>query len=39
MMKTTKIALIRLGSARALTQLEVDGPFAEIGLGRSKTPI
>jgi len=38
-MKTSKIALVRIGSARALTQLELVGPFAEIGLGRSKTPV
>lgn len=38
-MKTTTIALIRIGSAKALTQLQPDGPFAEIGLGRSKTPV
>ena len=30
-MKTTRIALVRLGSARALTQLEPEGRFAEIG--------
>jgi hypothetical protein len=38
-MKTLAIALIRLGSARALTQLEPDGPFVEIGLARSRTPV
>lgn len=38
-MKTTRIALVRLGSARALTQLEPFGPYAEIGLGRTKDPV
>lgn len=38
-MKTTRIALVRLGSARALTQLEPEGPYAELGVNRSKTPI
>lgn len=38
-MKTSKIALVRLGSARALTQLEPFGPYAEIGLGRTKDPV
>lgn len=38
-MKTTKIALVRIGGARALTQLEPQGPYAEFGVNRSKTPI
>lgn len=38
-MKTTRIALVRLGSVRALTQLEPEGPFAELGVDRSRTPI
>jgi len=38
-MKTTTIALVRIGSVRALTQLEPEGPFAEIGVNRSKTPV
>jgi len=38
-MKTTRIARVRLGSARALTQLEPEGPYAELGVNRSKTPI
>ncbi len=38
-MKTTRIALVRLGSARTLTQLEPFGTYAEIGLGRSKDPV
>lgn len=38
-MKTTRIALVRLGSAHALTQLEPFGPFAEIGLGRTRDPV
>ena len=38
-MKTTRIALVRLGSARALTHLDPDGPVADIGLGRTKKPV
>ncbi len=38
-MTTSKIALVRIGSARALTQLEPQGPYAEIGVNRSKTPV
>ena len=38
-MKTSKIALVRIGSARVLTQLQPEGPFAEIGVNRSKTPV
>ncbi|CAM3014038.1 hypothetical protein BRDI103020_13500 [Brevundimonas diminuta] len=38
-MKTTRIALVRLGSARALTQLEPEGPFAEIGLAKTRNPV
>ncbi len=38
-MKTTTISLVRLGSARALTQLEPTGSFAELGVARSKNPI
>lgn len=38
-MKTTMIALVRLGSARALTQTQPEGPFIEAGLARSRTPV
>lgn len=38
-MTKTKLTLVRLGSARRLTQTEVEGPFAEIGVMRSKTPL
>jgi len=38
-MKTSRIVLIPVGSARALTQAQPVGEFAEIGLLRSKTPI
>ncbi len=38
-MKTTRIALVRLGSARALTLLEPEGPFAEIGLAKTRNPV
>ena len=38
-MSTTKTTLVRLGSARRLTRQETSGPYAEIGLMRSKTPI
>lgn len=38
-MKTTRLTLTRLGSARDLTRHEVEGTFAEIGVMRSKTPV
>lgn len=38
MIKTT-LTLVRLGSARRLTQLEPNGPYAELGIMRSRTPV
>lgn len=38
-MTTTRIAPVRLGRARDLTRLEPEGPYAELGVNRSKTPI
>ncbi len=38
-MTKTPLTLVRLGSARRLTQAEPIGPFAEIGLMRSRTPV
>jgi len=34
----TTLRLIRLGSARALTRAEEDGPYEEVGLFRTKIP-
>jgi len=38
-MTKTKLTLVRLGNASRLTQSEAGGPFAEIGVMRSKTPL
>lgn len=38
-MMTTRIALVRLGSARSLTRLEPEGPFAEIGINKTRNPV
>lgn len=38
-MKTSTLTLVLIGSARALTQAEPAGPFVEIGLNRSRTPV
>lgn len=38
-MTTTRIAFVRLGSARDLTRLEPTGDYAELGVARSKIPI
>ena len=35
-MTRSSIALVRIGNARALTQAQPDGPFAEVGLLRTK---
>ena len=38
-MTKTKLTPTRLGSASRLTRQEATGPYAEIGLMRSRTPI
>lgn len=38
-MRTTRIALVRLGSARDLTRLEPTGDFVELGANRSRIPV
>lgn len=38
-MTRPQLTLVRMGSARCLTRTEVEGPFAEIGVMRSKTPL
>jgi|GEM_PF-3203821 len=37
-MSKSPLTLIRLGSASQLTQAEVHGNYAELGVMRSKTP-
>lgn len=37
-MPKAKLILIPLGSAHSLTKAEIQGPFAELGVMRSKTP-
>lgn len=38
-MPTSRPTLVRIGDARRLTRAEVQGPYAEIGLMRSRTPL
>lgn len=38
-MTRSRIALVRIGNARVLTQAQPEGPFAEVGIFRSKTPV
>lgn len=38
-MTKTTLTLVRLGSAWRLTQLEPQGPYAELGVMHSRTPV
>ena len=38
-MSRSKLTLVRIGEARLLTRAEVQGPYAEIGVMRSRTPL
>lgn len=38
-MPTPRLNLVRIGEARRLTRAEVQGPYAEIGVMRSRTPL
>ncbi|MBB5745716.1 hypothetical protein GGR13_001300 [Brevundimonas variabilis] len=38
-MTTPTLRIVAIGSARALTQAELDGLFAEIGIYVSRTPM